>query len=316
MHDDMNKWIKIIGNALTVVAIGFVVWKLTTQHIDYSMLLRADAILPIIVVTVLQTVIVLTNGFPWTVVVSSISNVKVSFFQTMPVYLKSNLMKYIPGNVFQYVGRNELAARYRLSHIQVAFATVTDVLLNVFSALCISLAFFRAYVVTTLSRSRFFWVALAMAALILICAGAALYMRREWAKSKIVQYSYLFTRRTVGKICLCLGYYIVALVAGGVLFALTFYWLLGEPFSPGPAFTLISAYTLSWLIGFITPGAPAGIGIKEAVMIAVVPASVSSPAIAVAMVAIRVIATIADILAFFISIAYERLSPAEHRKIA
>ena len=46
----------------------------------------------------------------------------------MPVFTRSNLYKYVPGNVFQYVGRNKLAEDAQVSHVDVACATVLDVL--------------------------------------------------------------------------------------------------------------------------------------------------------------------------------------------
>ncbi|KAE8126925.1 lysylphosphatidylglycerol synthase domain-containing protein [Bifidobacterium tibiigranuli] len=295
----MNRWIKIAGNVLTVLAVGFVIWKLASQHIDYSALLSRQAIVPLLVIVVAQTLIVIANGLPWTLLVSAITDTKISFRQTCPVYLKSNLMKYIPGNIFQYVGRNEFAARYDVSHIKIASATIVDVALNVLSGFIISLLFFRSYIFDVVAHNRFVAIGAVICAAGLLALLVVIYAKRQWVKGVASRYSYLLSGRSIVTILECLAYYLCVLFAGGVLFALVVYWLLGEPFQLSSSLILVSAYTLAWLVGFITPGAPAGIGIKEAVMIGAVSATVASPAaITLAMVVTRIIMTIADVLAF------------------
>ena len=44
-------------------------------------------------------------------------------------------MKYVPGNVFQYVGRNQLAADLHISHVDVACATVLDIVCSMLTPL-------------------------------------------------------------------------------------------------------------------------------------------------------------------------------------
>jgi glycosyltransferase 2 family protein len=56
---------------------------------------------------------------------------------------------------------------------------------------------------------------------------------------------------------------------GGIVFAMLFFMLSdnSKTFDLSFIFFLISAYVASWFIGFITPGAPAGLGVKEAVLL-------------------------------------------------
>lgn len=142
----MMKWIKILGNLLTIVALFFVIEKLLSQKINYSELFQAKNILPCLFVIVVQTVIVITNVFPWKTLVSSVSGKKLVYKEVIPVFVKSNLMKYIPGNVFQYAGRQELAVNKQLPQLEVAFSTLMDILLNVLGASLISLIFLHEFV--------------------------------------------------------------------------------------------------------------------------------------------------------------------------
>ena len=58
----------------------------------------------------------------------SLSQKKIPFATAVPIYTQSNILKYIPGNVFQYVGRNKLAFDMNISHVDVACATILDIL--------------------------------------------------------------------------------------------------------------------------------------------------------------------------------------------
>lgn len=70
---------------------------------------------------------------------------------------------------------------------------------------------------------------------------------------------------------------------------------------------LFSSYTLSWLVGFIVPGAPAGVGIKEAVMLEIVGNSLSAQTVALGMVVIRVLLTLADVLGYVVVFVIRRI---------
>ena len=74
------------------------------------------------------TAIIFFMSTPWVQFVRILSGKKIAMKDALPVYTKCNLMKYVPGNVFQYVGRNQLAADLHISHVDVACATVLEIL--------------------------------------------------------------------------------------------------------------------------------------------------------------------------------------------
>lgn len=65
---------------------------------------------------------------------------------------------------------------------------------------------------------------------------------------------------------------------------------------------VITAYILSWLIGFITPGAPAGIGVREYVLLILLGGAAGSALVIVAVALARLINVIGDILTLLISL--------------
>ena len=72
--------------------------------------------------------------------------------------------------------------------------------------------------------------------------------------------------------------------------------------SPSAGGIIIGAFILSWLAGYITPGAPGGIGIRELLMTAIVAGSgiADVDSITTASAVYRVINILGDVLAFLI----------------
>ena len=67
---------------------------------------------------------------------------------------------------------------------------------------------------------------------------------------------------------------------------------------------LIGIYALSWIAGYLVPGAPAGLGVREAVMVSTLePIYGSGIAISIS-VSLRVISTLGDVMAFAVSFLF------------
>lgn len=128
----MKKIAKIAGNLLMICAVAFLIKKIVDMDADLSQLLSPPVMGAFFVNLTVQTLLVAVGCFPWMVFTQSLSGKKIPFSSAMPVYTKSNVYKYLPGNVFQYVGRNKLAFDMNISHVDVACATILDILFCVF----------------------------------------------------------------------------------------------------------------------------------------------------------------------------------------
>jgi uncharacterized membrane protein YbhN (UPF0104 family) len=62
-----------------------------------------------------------------------------------------------------------------------------------------------------------------------------------------------------------------------------------------------SCYALAWLLGFIVPGAPGGIGIREAVFVSLFGHALGDGLAAGVAIALRLMTTISDLLTFVIA---------------
>jgi len=76
---------------------------------------------------------------------------------------------------------------------------------------------------------------------------------------------------------------------------------LGLTSTTSPDFALLTAaFTLAWAVGFVTPGAPAGIGVREALLLVVLSPTLGAADASLLTLALRVATTLGDILCFAI----------------
>ena len=154
-----KKAVQLIGNGLMIAAIIFIGYKLYqyrdafigafTWRIGGLMLVSALVIACLFVI----------NGVLFGKLVGKISGAKTPIALTAKIYCKSNLYKYIPGNVLQYVGRNQIAELSNVRHEQVAFASLIEMAIQAVGALITSLILARAYVVDWFKKQNLFLLA-------------------------------------------------------------------------------------------------------------------------------------------------------------
>jgi len=83
--------------------------------------------------------------------------------------------------------------------------------------------------------------------------------------------------------------------------------VLGQVVTLELGFAIIGLYLLAWLAGFITPGAPSGLGIREVVMVMFLEDFVSITVLTTAMVMHRVLTILGDFGSYtFAKVLYTR----------
>ena len=256
---------KIVGGIITVIVIVFIIKKLLEFDIDYTMLLQPQNLVYLIIVSIVYGVHMLVLCIPWKTFIQLLSGKKIPFHEAAWVYNKSNLLKYIPGNVFQYIGRNELAFRMKVSHVDVSFSTVCDVLLLVVMNFVLSILFYGDGVSKWLAEygtDSLYWIFIVIA---VICAIAIVLFikKREKVVGYFAKLKVFFRRESLAPIIGCIvfdaGLCILIAYCSSIAFN-----MMGIQLKADELPIVMGAYMLSWIAGFIIPGAPGGIGIREA----------------------------------------------------
>jgi glycosyltransferase 2 family protein len=211
--------------------------------------------------------------------------------------------KYLPGNVGQYLGRAALARQQGIplhtSTLTMLFETAG---LIVTALACALLGGTRAAASLPPPWQIALLAAAALAAPFLLVRAVELWFPAALHKRLGVE---RLTAPSIPALGACLALYAVCFVCGGLSFEVLARGLFDA--DPAGAWTrVIPAFALSWVAGFVTPGAPAGLGVREALLVGGT-ASFYGPGTALsAALASRLVTVLGDGLAFLAGAAARR----------
>ena len=193
---------------------------------------------------------------------------------SIKTYGLSQLGKYIPGNVFQFVGRQFMGASGGLPHGVLARSSLHELLGLAAAGALISLW------ALPLIDGRLSWLSTPI-----VCAGA-------------VVLALAATRLVAGPlIARVLGAHLLFLFAAALIF-LGLLGLVAPHPPPAARLSICGAYTAAWLAGFATPGAPAGLGVRELVLLFLLGGQMEEETLLVTVALARVITVVGDALFF------------------
>jgi len=213
----------------------------------------------------------------------------------MPINFVTQIGKYLPGNVAHYVARAGLASASGVKLRSSGTATLLEVLATLVAAMVVaSLAMlFDPAPAKALDQALSGSIALP---LILAFAGIATAVA-FLALAKVPARAFIVTAACVVMNFIFIGLSFFALVSGMSATAL----------SPIAA---IGIFAVAWTAGYVVPGAPAGLGVREAILVSWVgPIIGSGPAIT-CVILHRVISACVDALVAFLGYAWLRMEKA------
>jgi hypothetical protein len=214
-------------------------------------------------------------AFAWHFLLRRLS-VRTSVRWAVWAYAVSQLAKYVPGNIFQFAGRQAIGAAAGLQNWPLAKSAALEL------TMISTIGFMFMPLVTPLLWSSVDR-ALSVGAFIL-CGLLVLVLARRLAGGE------------VARAASC--YYAFLLISGGI-FVIVLALAGGSVAAIGiPA--LAGAFVLAWLAGLLTPGAPAGLGIREAVLLYLLHGAGNASTVLVAVLLGRVVTVSGDFLFYAI----------------
>lgn len=183
----------------------------------------------------------------------------------------SQIAKYVPGNVFHLAGRQAMGVAAGVASWPLAKSAVWELGLIAFAGALFGLLVLPTSPVIP-GGGIFPFV---------VVAGSSGLALKQWLGTPVAR---------------SFGLYLVFLAVSGTLFT----GLLGLiQASEVPALPelpiLIGAYVLAWLAGLLTPGAPAGVGVRELVLLLLLEGRVAAPELIQAVVLGRVVTVLGDL---------------------
>lgn len=297
----MNKKrvINIFGNILMLLSIAFIINRIIEYRIDFSEVLSVWPIIIIAILIIIYALVVVALANVYYAFLRLLSCKNISRKDTVFVYCKSNMYKYLPGNVFHYIGRNQISLNERIPHGTVIAATLAEMLLLTFAAAFTAAGLAGLYAVRWLvdNYTHREMAILVISILLAILAIITLYRAKSKAREWIVEKSTQINRIPFTVTIRFSIIYTVTFILNGAMFIMALYSIGGE-ISNNLILPVIGMYTLSWIVGFLTPGAPAGLGIREAIMSTLLIGIVEAELVITAVLLYRIATIMGDVVAF------------------
>lgn len=298
-----KKIINYFGNIVTISIIYFIIKRLISFDINWSLLLTPKNAINLLFLTATYGTIVYFSCIPWKNILQIISSKKIKFNIAAFIFCKSNLLKYIPGNIFQYLGRNEIALKMNISHIDAGISTVLDVFINLSAMFVVVIILYSTGLKIFIDNYgfdiiKFLLIIFTLIFSVFIIVYAIL-------KNQIINYFNKFKvfiiKKNMKTLFLIISYSIFQSFLCGVIYLIIISTIVGESIITSNINIVIGSFILSNIIGFIFIGAPAGIGIREAAMVLLSGNLISSEHILISMLIYRIVNTIGDLLAVIIA---------------
>ena len=233
--------------------------------------------------------------------------------EALCVYARANIGKYLPGNVMHYVERNLFAAKSGAPQSSVALSSIFEIGTQVAVALLLAFLCKGGTVGLLLDEIVPGWRNLIFVAL---AAGAVLFIIALTIAIKVFgsRLKKLFSgfRPSVFLLTLIktMLLYVSVMLIGGLLMAVMFAYM-GMPVTPHLLLQIVPGYVIAWVLGFVVPGAPGGIGVREFVLTVLLGFAAGGRFIVTVMVIHRLVNILGDFAAYLIQMALSRKAKAE-----
>lgn len=257
--------INSIGMLLMIAALGFIIKKFIELGIDFSLFSSPSSLLMIVWLSIIQLIALSILAYAWRLILSYCVKTLPSICKTNSVYYKSNIAKYLPGNVGQFVGRQIFGISLGMTQAQLALSSFLEVGFTVFGALIVALLFGgRKITEASLHPSAVYMLFIVGIVILLALIALLLVFRRK--QTSIMVWELVKERKFWFRATTILFLYIVQFFIFGVVFV----FLVQQDMhisTIDDIWFIIAVTSISWLVGFITPGVPGGIGVRESALL-------------------------------------------------
>ena len=295
-----KKITSILSKGLTILALAFIIYKISKMKIDLSLLSNGPLVISILFIGSFVSVInVLLRAVAWNNNLSFLADQPTNKKKVFQIYTKANLGKYLPGNIMHFVERNLYAAEIGMGQLETAASTLFEIVGQCTAALVIGAALSFSYIVRFVRQYMVGWYLLCVIILFIVCAVGIIVAVKKSEKLRFL-ISKMKNRDFLLMFSKNLLYYVLDLLLLGVMLVVSVCALSGEIPDLSQVMLLISENTIAWLIGFVVPGAPGGVGIREAIIQIMSEGTRFADVILIAAIIQRIISILGDVLAYLI----------------
>jgi uncharacterized membrane protein YbhN (UPF0104 family) len=294
--------IKVLGGLVTIAAVVLVIQKIRA---NWSLLVNWHSPFAIEWIIIIGAFVyaassqLLSNA--WVRLLAYLGQTGIDKKECSSIYARTQLAKYLPGNVFHLASRHVLTSQAGTRHGATVGAAFFEVIGLIGSACAVSLL----GVVFKSSLSGGDSVLLYLGVL---CGAISFPLLINWTLGRVRSLKKLHIPKKRPKeslksllpVYLLYGFFFI--VSGGILLWLVY--LISGAGRLQTAGIVLTVYAAAWVAGFVTPGAPAGLGVREAVITVSLSGYIGESGSLLAALIFRMITIGGDFLFFFSSFLY------------
>lgn len=275
MKKTYKKYLLFLGGAIGIAGVIFVVGRLYkyADQINFDNFSAIDALL-FLFLGCLYGAANLLLAVAWQRVLAFLE-IQVKTIWVIRAYGISQLAKYVPGNIFQFAGRQAIGMAAGISGSRLLKSAAYESIIFIFGGV-----FFGILIIPLL------WDAVSELT-ILLCFVVL-----------IISIGWFLSRHLSHNLAIAWWLHSSFLAISGIVFWVTLLIVMPENYLAVSPATICGAYVLAWLAGLVTPGAPAGVGVREAVLLFFLVNVVAPGDMVVAVVIGRMVTVTGDLLFF------------------
>jgi uncharacterized membrane protein YbhN (UPF0104 family) len=228
------------------------------------------------------------KGLAWGQLLGSALGRQPAWHSVISVHGRSQIYKYLPGNFFHFASRQVRGRELGWSHVDVASATTFEIILNIAAALSVGIALGSLTSLKAATEVPLVNLAVALP-LLLVTAWIFVYVLPHFSfAQRFPRLLRFWSPARSAALARALVMYLLFFLAAGLLFDVVLI-AAGGASSLSVVIAGCAAFSFAWIAGFVTPGAPGGLGIREALLVLLVSPSVGEPTATAAALLYRVV---------------------------
>lgn len=259
-----RKAINAIGVVVTVVCVGLFLDSFT--NVDFwqlSHLPRMELLAVTTTAAMVYASLLVAVGIGFASLVQSTGHATATPEEGIALWGQANIAKYLPGNVMHFAGRQLLAKRFNWPQASTTTASVLELALQVLMSCSIGVAgLLMIDRMNTEAASSWLVAALFLSSGVLTIALLGR-LPMVWLPAIVRRLLAAFSLEDLRAFSRSTLLYAAFFVGQGLVGWVVYSWLLGTAdvsLLPG----VVAIVLLGWCAGLVVPGAPGGLGVREA----------------------------------------------------
>lgn len=298
----MKKTARLLGLLVAIAAGYYYVRQAATtwNGVDLEVLLSAKSIALTFAALALYLAQIPITAMIWRWILEDM-DIRMSSRSSYAVIASTQFAKYLPGNVAQHIGRVAVARSFGGDVPTLTLSLIYENVIALLVAVHITMVFLASRPSPGLEQ----WLPMGSISLVVVAASAgavlaflllprlAVYLQRKRGPDAG---SGTEVRLSLGRLLIAYGVFVASFLSLGLAFT-----LLVHAVAPANGFSflpLCGAFAAAWVVGMLVPGAPAGLGVREGILVVLLSGIVTSTAGVAAIALLRVVTTLGDLLHF------------------